>query len=69
MLQSNPHIETGKRVLISAGELATKVFGQRLRSIYALGSLAHGGFTHLVSDVDAGIILVGPLQKAKSKSI
>jgi hypothetical protein len=69
MLQSNPHIETCNRILLAAGELAAKIFGKRLQSVYALGSLAHGGFTHLVSDLDAGIILVGPLEKDDSECI
>ena len=36
--------------------------GDRLLAAYALGSLAHGGFSELVSDVDLGLIVEDPLQ-------
>ena len=36
--------------------------GSRLIAGYALGSLAHGGFSPLVSDVDLGLILQDPLR-------
>lgn len=36
--------------------------GSRLIAGYALGSLAHGGFSPLVSDVDLGLILQDPLK-------
>ena len=36
--------------------------GSRLVAGYALGSLAHGGFSPLVSDVDLGLILDDPLR-------
>ena len=34
--------------------------GTRLAAAYALGSLAHGGFSPLVSDVDLGLIMEDP---------
>ena len=34
--------------------------GSRLTAGYALGSLAHGGFSPLVSDVDLGLVLADP---------
>ena len=34
--------------------------GARLAAAYALGSLAHGGFSPLVSDVDLGLIMEDP---------
>jgi hypothetical protein len=34
--------------------------GDRLIAAYALGSLAHGGFSPLVSDVDLGLIVADP---------
>jgi hypothetical protein len=37
-------------------------WGSRLAAGYALGSLAHGGFSALVSDVDLGLILEDPLR-------
>ena len=36
--------------------------GARLIAGYALGSLAHGGFSQLVSDVDLGLILQDPIR-------
>ena len=36
--------------------------GSRLIAAYTLGSLAHGGFSRLVSDVDLGLILQDPLR-------
>ena len=36
--------------------------GSRLVAGYALGSLAHGGFSPLVSDVDLGLVLEDPLR-------
>ena len=36
--------------------------GSRLIAGYALGSLAHGGFSPLVSDVDLGLILQDPIR-------
>lgn len=43
--------------------------GPRLLAGYALGSLAHGGFSPLVSDVDLGLILTGPLRPADRLTI
>jgi hypothetical protein len=47
----------GERVLEAAAAQYTAAFGDRAMAIYALGSLAHGGFCPAVSDVDAGLIL------------
>ena len=47
----------GWAVAESAAHAATGRFGSRLRSVYALGSLAHGGFCPLVSDVDVAVVL------------
>lgn len=38
-----------------------KIFAQRLISCYVLGSLAHGGFAPLVSDVDIALIIQDPI--------
>jgi predicted nucleotidyltransferase len=35
--------------------------GERLVAAYAIGSLAHGGFSPLVSDIDLGLIISDPL--------
>ena len=47
----------GEIVLRETIELAKSFFKKELVACYALGSLAHGGFCPLVSDVDIGIIV------------
>lgn len=44
-------------VLDAAADVADETFGDRLSAVYALGSLAHGGFAPLVSDVDVALVL------------
>ena len=50
----------GERVLAEAVEAYRVAFGDRLLAVYALGSLAHGGFSELVSDIDVGLIISDP---------
>lgn len=54
--------EVGERVLDAATRAAAELFGPRLVAAYALGSLAHGGFNALVSDVDLALVFDGPLR-------
>jgi hypothetical protein len=54
-------IEAGEAVLAEAVEAYAGALGERLAAAYALGSLSHGGFSPLVSDVDLGLILAEPL--------
>jgi hypothetical protein len=49
-------------VLARAVSVYRAALGPRLIAGYALGSLAHGGFSPLVSDVDLGLILRDPLR-------
>jgi hypothetical protein len=49
----------GRAVVDATAAAAAARLGSRLRSVYALGSLAHGGFCPLVSDVDVAIVLTG----------
>jgi hypothetical protein len=49
-------------VLAGAVSAYRAALGSRLIAGYALGSLAHGGFSPLVSDVDLGLILQDPLR-------
>jgi predicted nucleotidyltransferase len=44
-------------------------FGERLIAAYALGSVAHGGFSASVSDVDLGLIIRDPLAPDDSEVI
>jgi hypothetical protein len=52
----------GERVLAEAVDAFRLALGERLLAAYALGSLAHGGFSDLVSDVDLGLIVSDPLR-------
>jgi hypothetical protein len=52
--------DQGEAVLARAVAAFENALGSRLVAGYALGSLAHGGFSPLVSDVDLGLILRDP---------
>ena len=45
------------QVVADTVEAAQDLFGNEIAAIYTLGSLAHGGFAPLVSDVDVAIVL------------
>jgi hypothetical protein len=49
--------------------VASDSLGERLVAAYAMGSLAHGGFSPLVSDVDVGLILADPIQESDANSV
>lgn len=59
----------GETVLREAVEAYRVALGDRLLAAYALGSLAHGGFSELVSDVDLGLVLSDPLDPADPDTI
>ena len=48
---------SGEDVLADTVRLGRRAMGSRLLAAYALGSLAHGGFSPLVSDVDVALVL------------
>jgi predicted nucleotidyltransferase len=50
----------GETVLAEAAESYREALGEMLIAAYALGSLAHGGFSPLVSDIDLGLIVRDP---------
>ncbi|MGZ5060258.1 MAG: hypothetical protein ACXWHB_00620 [Usitatibacter sp.] len=52
----------GEAILDRALTGARDAWGPRLVAAYALGSLAHGGFSPHVSDVDFGVVLADPLE-------
>ena len=54
--------DQGEAVLVRAVAAYRAALGSRLIAGYALGSLAHGGFSPLVSDVDLGLILADPVR-------
>ena len=57
-----PGTVEGEAVLAQALAVYRAALGPRLTAAYALGSLAHGGFSPLVSDVDLGLILADPFR-------
>lgn len=59
----------GETVLREAVDAYRAALGDRLLAAYALGSLAHGGFSELVSDVDLGLILSDPPQPSDPDTI
>jgi predicted nucleotidyltransferase len=61
--------QIGEAVLDLAVARARDAFGSRLEAAYALGSLAHGGFSSPVSDVDLGLILSDPLTEDDAQRI
>jgi hypothetical protein len=60
---------TGEQVLADAVSAYRSALGERLAAAYALGSLAHGGFSPLVSDVDLGLILSDPVHSGDARTI
>jgi predicted nucleotidyltransferase len=62
-------VKAGERVLAQAVKLAQLGWGNRLVAAYALGSLAHGGFSVHVSDVDLGLVLGDPLDERDAKAV
>jgi hypothetical protein len=48
---------TADQVVADTVEAAKTVFGAEIEALYTLGSLAHGGFAPLVSDVDVAIVV------------
>jgi hypothetical protein len=59
----------GEAVLLEAVAAYRAALGDRLLAAYALGSLAHGGFSELVSDIDVGLILSDPPQARDPEAI
>lgn len=59
----------GEQVLAEAVAAYREHFGPRLLAAYALGSLAHGGFSEPVSDVDLGLVLADPHTSADAAEV
>jgi hypothetical protein len=53
-------VAEAEKIVADAVESFRVAFGDRLLAAYALGSLAHGGFSELVSDIDVGLIISDP---------
>lgn len=64
---------TGERavdlLLAECGRLAGEAFGARLRSLYLIGSLAHGGFAPEISDIAVALLLAAPLVESDGEQI
>lgn len=56
-------------VLAEATEAYRAALGDHLIAAYALGSLAHGGFSPLVSDIDLGLVLSDPLRSGDAETV
>jgi predicted nucleotidyltransferase len=61
--------QQGEELLAAVVELARQRWRERLIAAYALGSLAHGGFSPVVSDIDVGLVLDDPLLGSDSDSV
>jgi hypothetical protein len=59
----------GEDVLRDVVRVASDALGERLVAAYAMGSLAHGGFSPSVSDVDVGLVLSDPIQASDADSV
>jgi hypothetical protein len=59
----------GEVVLSDAVAAFVRALGNRLIAAFALGSLAHGGFSELVSDVDIGLVLTGESGASDAQTI
>ncbi|MGD0557006.1 MAG: hypothetical protein ABSA93_18760 [Streptosporangiaceae bacterium] len=57
------------QVLTEAVAAFQAALGERFLAAYALGSLAHGGFSELVSDVDLGLLIRDPLEAGDENAI
>jgi hypothetical protein len=62
-------MDEGEAVLAEAVAAARAALGTRLLAAYALGSLAHGGFSPLVSDVDLALVLADPPTSADPETL
>jgi hypothetical protein len=60
---------SGEDVLEDVVRVSSDSLGARLLAAYALGSLAHGGFSPAVSDVDVALILTDPIQESDTQSL
>jgi predicted nucleotidyltransferase len=60
---------SAETVLTEAAGAYRAALGERLVAAYALGSLAHGGFSPLVSDIDLGLIVSDPIRSGDAETI
>lgn len=68
MAQTSNLESLGEALLAAALEVARQSWQRRLLAAYALGSLAHGGFS-AASDIDIGLVLDDPLLGSDSEGV
>jgi predicted nucleotidyltransferase len=68
IMQASNLQSRGELILAAALTLAQQKWRQRLLAAYALGSLAHGGFS-AASDIDIGLVLDDPLLSTDSEAV
>jgi hypothetical protein len=61
--------ELAENLLVAVVDGARHALGQHLTAAYALGSLAHGGFSAHVSDIDVGLVLGDPLDARDAEAV
>jgi hypothetical protein len=66
---TEPAEAAGRAILAEAVDACRTALGERLLAAYALGSLAHGGFSPLVSDVDLGLVLADPIAPGDASAL
>lgn len=66
--EANDRQARGEAIIAMARDLAWQLWPDRLVAAYALGSLAHGGFS-AVSDVDLGLVLADPLLPSDAQGV
>lgn len=67
--EATADVAQAEELLVTAAAAYQVAFGSRLLAAYALGSLAHGGFSPLVSDVDLGLIVDDPIGRDDARVI
>jgi predicted nucleotidyltransferase len=68
-MKAEPTQADAERVLLAAAAAFRAALGERLLAAYALGSLAHGGFSPLVSDIDLGLVVEDPIRPDDARLI
>lgn len=61
MLDGRLSIDDPEAILELAADLVDRAFARRLVATFVIGSLAHGGFSPIVSDVDLAVVVADPL--------
>lgn len=62
-------VVSAETILTEAVDAYQSALGEHLLAAYALGSLAHGGFSALVSDIDLGLVLSDPISSRDARTI